>query len=99
MCPCQLSLPLCANGIYLAVHKRTKKVLGFGINLHRFRHAAASFWSSQDPVNVSGVKDVLGQASFGTTEKHYIMAQSRLAGRAFAHAIDPVRKVSGPKRE
>ena len=51
MCPCQLSLPLCANGIYLAVHKRTKKALGFGINLHRFRHAAASFWSSQDPVN------------------------------------------------
>ena len=90
--PSNKSRPMCANGIYLAVHKRTKKALGFGINLHRFRHAAASFWSSQDPVNVRGVKDVLGQASFGTTEKHYIMAQSRLAGRALAHAIDAVRK-------
>jgi hypothetical protein len=37
------------------------------------------------------VKDILGQASFGTTEKHYIMAQSRLAGRALAAAIDAVR--------
>ena len=44
------------------------------------------------PVNVKGVKDLLGHASFGTTQKHYIMAQSRLAGRVFARAIDAVRK-------
>ena len=90
--PSNKSRPMCANAIYLAVSKRTKKALGFRVNLHRFRHAAASFWSSQDPVNVRGVKDVLGQASFGTTQKHYIMAQSRLAGRALAHAIDAARK-------
>ena len=83
---------MCAYGIYLAVRKRTKKALGFGVNLHRFRHAAASFWSIHDPVNVRGVKDLLGQASFGTTEKHYIMAQSRVAGRVLAQAIDSVRK-------
>jgi integrase len=83
--------PMCANAIYLAVRDRTKKALGFGVNLHRFRHAAGSFWSSRDPVNVRGVKDLLGHASFGTTEKHYIMAQSRLAGRALAAAIDAVR--------
>jgi integrase/recombinase XerD len=68
--PSNKSRPMCANAIYLAVRKRTKKALGFGVNLHRFRHAAASFWSIHDPVNVRGVKDVLGQASFGTTEKH-----------------------------
>jgi integrase/recombinase XerD len=90
--PSNKSRPMCANGIYLAVCKRTKKAFGLGVNLHQFRHAAASFWSSQDPVNVRGVKDLLGHASFGTTEKHYIMAQSRLAGRALAHAIDAVRK-------
>jgi integrase len=89
--PSNKSRPMCANGIYLAVYTRTKKALGFGVNLHRFRHAAGSFWSSQDPINVRGVKDLLGQASFGTTEKHYIMAQSRLAGRALAAAIDAVR--------
>ena len=90
--PSNKSRPMCANAIYLAVRKRTKKAFGFGVNLHRFRHAAASLWSSQDPVNIRGVKDVLGHASFGTTEKHYIMAQSRLAGRALAHAVDAVRK-------
>ena len=90
--PSNKSRPMCANAIYLAVHKRTKKAFGFGVNLHRFRHAAASFWSTHDPANVRGVKDLLGHASFGTTEKHYIMAQSRLAGRALAHAIDAARK-------
>ena len=62
------------------------------MNLHRFRHAAASFWSIRDPVNVRGAKDLLGQASFGMTEKHYIMAQSRFAGRALAHAVDAARE-------
>ena len=79
------------DSINVAVQKRTRKAFGFGVNLHRFRHAAASFWSIHDPVNVRGVKDLLAQASFGTTEKHYIMAQSRLAGRALAAAIDAVR--------
>jgi hypothetical protein len=40
---------------------------------------------------VLGVKDLLGHASFDTTE-FYIMAQSRLAGRALARAIGNVRK-------
>jgi integrase/recombinase XerD len=84
--------PMSAIGISKAVGRRTKKALGFGVNLHRFRHAAASFWSIRDPVNVRGAKDLLGQASFGMTEKHYIMAQSRLAGRALAHAVDAARK-------
>jgi hypothetical protein len=46
----------------------------------------------QDPANVRGVKDLLGHSSFGTTEKHYSMAQSRLAGRALARAIVSTRK-------
>jgi integrase/recombinase XerD len=84
--------PMSAIAIYNAVRRRTKKAFGFAVNLHRFRHAAASFWSIRDPVNVRGAKDLLGQASFGITEKHYIMAQSRLAGRALAHVVDTVRK-------
>jgi integrase/recombinase XerD len=75
------------GSIYLAVRKRTRRAFGFPVNLHRFRHAAATFWSIQDPSNVRGAKDLLGQASFGTTDKHYIMSQSRIAGRALARAI------------
>jgi integrase/recombinase XerD len=88
------SIPMRPDSINVAVHKRTKKAFGFGVNLHRFRHAAASFWSAHDPVNVRGAKDLLGQASFATTEKHYIMAQSRLAGQALAQAIGMLRKWS-----
>jgi integrase/recombinase XerD len=84
--------PMCAMAIYEAVGSRTKKAFGFAVNLHQFRHAAASFWSIRDPANVLGSKDLLGHASFGTTQKHYIMAQSRLAGRVLARAVDAVRK-------
>ena len=76
------------GSIYLAVWKRTRQAFGFPINLHRFRHAAATFWSMQDPANVRGVKDLLGHSSFRPTETNYIMARSRIAGRALARAID-----------
>jgi hypothetical protein len=82
------------SAIYDAVRRRTKKAFGFAVNLHRFRHAAGCFWSIQDPVNVRGVKDLMGHASFEkTTEKHYVMGQSRLAGRALARPSTP----SGPR--
>jgi len=80
--------PMSDSMIYKTVRRRTKKTLGFPVNLHRFRHAAATFWSVRDPVNVRGVKDLLGHATFATTEQHYIMAQSRMAGRALARAIE-----------
>jgi integrase len=81
------------DAIYAAVFKRTKKVLGFGVNLHRFRHAAGNLWSIQDPANVLGVKDLLGHASFSsTTERYYIMSRSRIAGRKLAQALDAIQK-------
>jgi integrase len=79
--------PMHDRGIYAAVRQCTREALGFPVNLHRFRHAAATFWSIRDPANVRGAKDLLGHASFAPTEKHYIMGQSRLAGRALARAI------------
>jgi integrase len=84
--------PMDDGTIYATVRRRTREALGFAVNPHRFRHAAATLWSTRDPVNVRGVKDLLGHASFGTTEKHYIMARSRLAGRALARAIGGKRK-------
>jgi hypothetical protein len=37
--------------------------------------------------NLRGFKDLLGHASFDPTDKYYIMAQPRIAGRALARAI------------
>jgi integrase/recombinase XerD len=79
--------PMDEGAIYDRVVQRTREEFGFLVSLHHFRHAAATFWSIQDPSNVRGAKDLLGHSSFGTTEKHYIRAQSRLAGRALARAV------------
>jgi integrase/recombinase XerD len=79
--------PLRGPLIYNAVRRRTRKALGFPVNLHRFRPAAPTLWSIRDPANVRGAKSLLGHASFATTEKYYLMSQSRLAGRALARAI------------
>jgi integrase/recombinase XerD len=84
---CSRGGPMRERGIYNTVRRRTRKALGFPINLHRFRRAAATFWSIRDPANVRGAKDLLGHASFATTEKYYLMSQSRLAGRVLARAI------------
>jgi len=79
--------PMDHGTIYDTVRRRTGEAFGFPVNLHRFRHASATLWSIRDPTNVRGVKDLLGQASFDTTEEYYIMGQSRMAGRALARAI------------
>ena len=83
--------PMDGGSIYDAVRRRTMEALGLPVNLHRFRLAAGNLWSIADPANVRGVKDLLGQTSFGTTEKHYIGAQSRLAGRTLAKVLRPSR--------
>jgi len=36
------------------VQQRTGEAIGFPVNLHDFRHAAATFWSIQEPANVRG---------------------------------------------
>jgi integrase len=89
--PSNKGRPMSANAIYDTVCKRTKKAFGFRVNLHRFRHAAGTLWSIEDPENVRGVKDLLGHASYEkTTETHYVMGQSRMAGRVLAKAIDAI---------
>jgi len=98
--PSARAKPMSGGSIYDAVRRRTTEALGFPVNLHRFRLAAGNLWSISDPVNVRGVKDLLGQTHFGTTEKHYIGAQSRLAGRALARVLrSPQHKGSANSSE
>jgi integrase/recombinase XerD len=88
--------PMHDGSIFNSVRRRTRKALGFPINLHRFRRAAATLWSVQDPANVRGVKDLLGHASFGTTEKYYVMTQSRVAGRKLARIVSNGKRPIAP---
>jgi site-specific recombinase XerD len=83
------SRPMDDGAIYDMVRRRTKSEFGFPVSLHDFRRAAATLWAIQDPANVRGVKDLLGHSGLGnTSEVHYIKAQSRLAGRTLAKAIE-----------
>jgi integrase len=62
------------------IQKRTKYSLGFVVNPHRFRNAAATFLARESPLHVSAARDVLGHTSFTTTQIYIDIAQSRLAG-------------------
>jgi integrase len=87
--PSNKGRPMSSDAIYATVCERTKKAFGFSVSLHRFRHAAGTLWSIEDPENIRGTKDLLAHVSYDkTTETHYIMGQSRVAGRALASAID-----------
>ncbi|MFZ2099257.1 MAG: site-specific integrase [Oricola sp.] len=64
------------------IMRLTENELGYPVTPHRFRNAVATFVSIADPANVRVSKDLLGHASFATTERHYIdPAQSRMAGQ------------------
>jgi site-specific recombinase XerC len=58
--PSNLGRPMDGGTIYDMVRRGTRTTLGFPINLHRFRPAAATFWSINNSTNVRGVKDLLG---------------------------------------
>jgi len=80
--------------IYKIIRRRTRDAFGFAVNPHLFRTAAGTLWSMYDPRNVRGVKDLLGHSSFNTTEKFYITAQSRVAGRTLARAVEAAARKS-----
>jgi integrase len=83
----KLGTAMVGNTILQSVTRRTVERFGHAVSPHRFRHAAASFWSVADPEGVRGAKDLLGHRTFRMTEKHYIQAQTRLAGRVLATVI------------
>lgn len=79
--------PISAVTIRARITRRTKEAFGFPVSPHRFRHAAGTFCSVHDPANVRVAKDLLGHASFSTTQRYYISAQSRIAGRALQSVL------------
>jgi integrase len=85
--PSRQGIPLVGVSLYEIVTKRTRAEFGFAVAPHRFRHGAATYVSERDPANVRMAKDVLGHATFATTEGHYVMAQSRIAGHRLAAAL------------
>lgn len=78
------------------IAKNTKSELGFEVTPHRFRSAAATFISIEDPENIRAASDLLGHRDSSVTEKHYIEgAHSRMAGTHMNRLIAQMREREG----
>ncbi len=78
--------------IYAAVRRRTKEAFGLPLNLHAFRHSAATTIAMHDPDHVGVSRDLLTHRDLRTTQRYYDMSRSLTAGRVQANQIAKLRR-------
>ena len=84
------------TGIYDRVCRHTREAFGFPVNLHLFRDCASSTIATRDPEQVLVARDLLGHASFSTTERFYIQARQIDASRRYQSILQADRlRVTG----
>ena len=79
------------GAIYAAVRRRTREAFGQPLNLHAFRHSAATTIAVHEPHNVGVSRDLLTHKDLRTTQQYYDMARSLAAGRTHADQIAKLR--------
>ena len=84
--------PLSEDRVYKIICRRTKEAFGFAVRPHLFREAAATNIAIDDPENILVARDLLAHKTFGTTEGHYIRANSIKSGRRHQDVIARMRK-------
>ena len=90
--------PMKDKTIFDRITKVTKRAFGVSINPHLFRDCAATTIAINDPEHVGTAAHVLGHNDHRTTEKHYIQANSLVAGRRLRKSVDMLRKELQPRR-
>jgi integrase/recombinase XerD len=78
---------------YQIVHQ-TKQAFGRPINPHLFRDCIATSIAIHDPINVRMAATILGHGTFATTERHYNLARSLDASRAFSEVVTARREAA-----
>jgi integrase/recombinase XerD len=76
-----------SEGIYDRIALHTKNTFGHVVNPHLFRHCVATTIALEDPEHVHIAADLLGHTSLAMTERHYIQAQTREAGKAYQSVV------------
>lgn len=71
--------PQTPAGLYKAFGRHTRRRFGHALNPHLVRDCAATTLAVEDPEHLRIAATILGHGSFSTTEKHYILANGRLA--------------------
>jgi len=84
--------PLSEDRVYKIICRRTQEAFGFVVRPHLFREAAATNIAIDDPENIHVARDLLGHKTIGTTEGHYIRANSIKSGRRHHDVIARMRK-------
>jgi len=82
---------LSGGRIYDIVRKRTTAAFGQGLSIHLFRDCAATTIAAKSPETVMVARDLLGHASFETTHKHYVRAQTMDTGRKYTEILERLR--------
>jgi integrase/recombinase XerD len=72
----------------------TRAAFGQPVNPHLFRDVAATTVSLEDPAHVRMAAQLLGHATFATTERYYRMSRSVEAARAY-HCVLAKRRREG----
>jgi integrase len=88
---------LAQHSVYSAFVNTTEALLGVRISPHAFRYCAATTVAIHDPEHIGIASQILGHTDPGTTEQHYIQANSLIAGRRLRHSIDSLRKELHPR--
>lgn len=84
--------PYEAQYLGVRIGDATRRLLGVRVTPHLFRDAAATTLSRASPENARLIRPLLGHASFGTAERHYIHAGRIEAGRDHARLIETLRE-------
>lgn len=76
------------------VVRHTRRELGTPVNLHLFRHAAATTIAIHDPERALITKDLLHHKGEGSVDRHYNLAASMAASRGYARLLQQIRQRS-----
>jgi site-specific recombinase XerD len=87
----QYSKPMSPGGVYRRLTKVTRRQFGRAIPPHMFRAALATSIAIEDPAHVRIAMPLLGHATFATTDRHYIQAQSLRVSRAWSSHLEQLR--------
>jgi integrase/recombinase XerD len=87
----QCPLTRCALNSIVVHH--TGRELGTAVNLHRFRHAAATTIAIHDPESMLIAKDLLHHKGEGGIDRYYNLAASLQASRSYARLLQEMRDI------
>ena len=81
---------LSGHTMNLQVGEHTRMAFGRRVNLHLFRHCAATSVAIRDPEHVEIIIAILGHRCYETQERHYNLARSVEAAEDYHRCLDRV---------